>query len=972
MGEIAGMSRRQFGRRWTAGVSALLLLLSLLAVPAGAESEEAQTAPSAQAEPSGEGSASQEQDYEDYSAAYASQARPQTSLEFSAEDFTDPTVREEEGRSGVVLDGEVETVSLTFQVEQAGMYNLSLDYYALPGKSKEIVFGLMVDGEYPFSEAENISLSRTYQDAGEIEQDIRGNETRPSQEEVFCWSTRRLINTDGYYDDPYEIYFSEGEHTLTFSYYQETMLIGSVTLAPVETLASYEAYSADAQEAPAYLEIYEAEASYQKSSSMLYPTYDRSSVATSPSHYSKIRYNTIGQSNWGQQGQWISWEIEVPEDGWYSISFKARQNYQQGINSYRTLYIDGEIPFEEVKNIAFPYRLNWYMQTLGDGETPYLFYLTEGRHELKMEVAAGPLGEVLKQLNDTVLFLNDIYRSSVMITGTTPDKYRTFYLMDEIPTLEQDITDAKAALDSLYEQIVEIVGTGGSEASVITEVSAMLQEFLDKPLNIPNRISRFKTNLESLGSLILTFSSQPLELDYIVVSAQEALPDVGAGFWAELQYVAQGFIASFVEDYNSIGGAASGEGVEITSSIEVWVSNGRDQAQILKNLIDSSFTPETGINVEMSIVSTASGTTASTLVQATLAGQGPDVALFTPRDMPVNLAMRGALAELSSLEGFDEIYDNFYESAWIPYIYEGGIYAVPETQNFDMLFYRTDIFEELGLEPPDTWEDFYAAVEILQKNNLGVGVLETNTANAGVSSGISFFDKILLQNGGSYYNDDLTQTAFNTQVAYDAFETWTDLYSEYGLDRTFDFYNRFRSGDMPMGIMTYTTYNQLDAAAPEIRGLWAMAPVPGTVQEDGSILRTETASGTGAVMLNDCEDKQAAWKFMQWWASGDAQTDYGTELEASLGTLARYDAANKEAFSNLGWNDVEREALLAQWEQVTDIMQIPGNYFISRCLTNAFRAVVDEEYSPVRALNTYNREMNAEITRKREEFHLDD
>ena len=412
--------------------------------------------------------------------------------------------------------------------------------------------------------------------------------------------------------------------------------------------------------------------------------------------------------------------------------------------------------------------------------------------------------------------------------------------------------------------------------------------------------------------------------------------------------------------------------MEITSSIEVWVSNGRDQAQILKNLIDSSFTPETGINVEMSIVSTASGTTASTLVQATLAGQGPDVALFTPRDMPVNLAMRGALAELSSLEGFDEIYDNFYESAWIPYIYEGGIYAVPETQNFDMLFYRTDIFEELGLEPPDTWEDFYAAVEILQKNNLGVGVLETNTANAGVSSGISFFDKILLQNGGSYYNDDLTQTAFNTQVAYDAFETWTDLYSEYGLDRTFDFYNRFRSGDMPMGIMTYTTYNQLDAAAPEIRGLWAMAPVPGTVQEDGSILRTETASGTGAVMLNDCEDKQAAWKFMQWWASGDAQTDYGTELEASLGTLARYDAANKEAFSNLGWNDVEREALLAQWEQVTDIMQIPGNYFISRCLTNAFRAVVDEEYSPVRALNTYNREMNAEITRKREEFHLDD
>ena len=39
-----------------------------------------------------------------------------------------------------------------------------------------------------------------------------------------------------------------------------------------------------------------------------------------------------------------------------------------------------------------------------------------------------------------------------------------------------------------------------------------------------------------------------------------------------------------------------------------------------------------------------------------------------------------------------------------PYIYEGGVYAVPETQNFDMLFYRTDVFAELGLTPPETWE----------------------------------------------------------------------------------------------------------------------------------------------------------------------------------------------------------------------------------------------------------------------------
>ena len=176
---------------------------------------------------------------------------------------------------------------------------------------------------------------------------------------------------------------------------------------------------------------------------------------------------------------------------------------------------------------------------------------------------------------------------------------------------------------------------------------------------------------------------------------------------------------------------------------------------------------------------------------------------------------------------------------------------------------------------------------------------------------------------------------------------------------------------MPMGIMTYTMYNQLYAAAPEIRGLWAMARIPGTRQEDGSILRTEVSNGTGAVMLAD-SDIQSTWEFLQWWASDDVQTAYGTEIEASLGVLARYDAANIAAFNNLGWSDAEKAVLTAQWEEVTDIMQIPGNYFISRCLTNAFRSVVDDDRNPVRALNIYNEDMNAEIARKRQEFHLDD
>lgn len=877
----------------------------------------------------------------------------------------------EQGRTGIELSSRQRRLTYTFNIDEPGLYNIEIDYYALPGRMKDIVFSLSVDGDVPFEEADSVTLNRIYADNGDIEQDTNGNDLRPSQVETPRWNRARLIGNDGYYSSPYLFAFkTAGRHTVTLAYFEESMLVGGLSLVPQRELALYSEYAEGAVAAGKYIKLFEAEDSFEKSSPMLYPTYDRSSAATSPSHYSKMRYNTIGQSNWAQQGQWISWKITVPEDGWYSLSLRARQNYQQGINSYRTLYIDGEIPFAEAENIKFPYALGWYMKTLADEEdAPYLFYLKKGEHELKLEVAAGPMGEVLKALGDSVLELNSLYRSIIMVTGVTPDQYRTYYLEESIPELFEKLEAVKSELEIIYEKITDITGTSGSQASTIKEMSVMLDEFIKKPLNIPERISAFKTNIESLGSLILTLSTQPLELDYIAVYSESELPPVKSGFWDGLVYTLKGFIASFTEDYNTVGASLDGSGTE--KNITVWISNGRDQAQILKNLIDNKFTPETKIGVTLSIVSTATGTASSTLVQATLAGKGPDAALFTPKDTPVNLAMRGALTDLKKLDGFDELYGEFYPSAWIPYEYEGGVYGVPETQNYEMLFYRTDIFSELGLSVPETWDDFYAVTELLQKNNLGVGVLETNALNAGISSGISFFEKLLLQNGGTYYTDDLSRTRFNEESAYSAFESWTELYTEYGLDRSFDFFNRFRTGEMPMGIMSYLTYNQLYAAAPEIRGLWEMTAVPGTLREDGTVDRTETAASTAAIILDDCKDKASAWEFVKWWAGSEAQSSYGTELEASLGVAARYDTANIKAFDSIGWTESEASVLKAQWAEVTDIKQIPGNYFISRCLTNAFRTVVDDDVNPVRALNTYNKDMNAEIARKRAEFGLE-
>ena len=164
------MRIRQFGYRFAAGLLALLLMASASAIPAFADSESPQEAPPAEAVSSDKETASGGiPGYNEYYSAHAGEARPENSLALSVGDFADPTVREEDGRDGVLLGAEAKSVSLAFRVEQAGVYRLALDYYSLPGKSKEIVFGLMVDGAYPFTEAEKITLSRIYRDEGEIE-----------------------------------------------------------------------------------------------------------------------------------------------------------------------------------------------------------------------------------------------------------------------------------------------------------------------------------------------------------------------------------------------------------------------------------------------------------------------------------------------------------------------------------------------------------------------------------------------------------------------------------------------------------------------------------------------------------------------------------------------------------------------------------------------------------------------------------
>ncbi len=860
-----------------------------------------------------------------------------------------------------VLITEGNTVTFNVSIKENGVYPFALDYYNLDSSDSDYIISVKADGKTPYDECKSMTLPRLWKDDVDkgFEKDELGNEIRPPQSNRQKWVTNYINDARGFYSLPYFIYLESGVHSISITSERNTFALAGVIFGYEDIEKSYEEYSANASEYKGEPIKLQAEKTFEKNSSILYPTYDRTNSATEPQSAKNVLLNTVGKDTWKKIGDTVAWKPDIKEAGWYSITFRARQKTNQGLFSYRTLKINGEVPFKEAETLAFKYDPDWYIETLG-GEEPYLFYLEPG-DVVSLTVTNGSVGEILRKVNFYTLKLNALYREIIAITSTSPDGYRDYMLNSQLPHLEGELEIIAKALKEISADFEKITGTKGSQASIIDYVVGVLSDFAYDCNEIPARFSAYQSVLENLGSLITTIGEQPLELDYIVVGSENTSDLKENDNWfKQFIFSAQSFLASFATDYNGVSAVEGGK-----KSLTVWAAVGRDQAKTINNLIRNDFSKNHDTQIKLSIVPGG-----DILIKASLAGKGPDVSLLA--GVPLELAARGALVPLTDY-GIDSIKDQFVDDVWTAMSYNGDIYALPDSMQFYTMFYREDILNEYGLKAPNTWEDFYKAVEELQKNNLKIGIPEINAANYGVSSGISIFTMFLLQNGGKFFSDDLDEALFNTEEAFTAFEQWVNLHKLYGNDREFSFYSRFRTGEMPLSIQLYSAYNQIAAAAPEIQGLWNMAPIPGTAKGTGTVDRSQYGTASGCYMLKSALNKgidKEAFEFMKWWVSAEVQTAYAKDLEATMGIAARYTPANVVAINNLGWSSSELAILNESLKFVYFEPQIPGNYLLQRSLTTAFRSAVNGKNRARRALTIANKEINDELERKREEFNL--
>ena len=866
---------------------------------------------------------------------------------------------------GVLLGDDNKWADFTVSVNANGLYNIGTNYYPYEGTGLTILRKVSVDGKVPFDEANNVPFYRNWKDEGKPVTNTAGDQVESRAIEVKNWSFTYFFDSQGKYSQPLEFYLTAGTHKIRLEYVDQPLLVSSLVISPLNNAGNYQSelkklQNSGVQDAPTgFSERFEAETSLIGRSDPSAGLASDGDPLASPASTGYIKLNTYGGYSWRSGGQVATFRVEAPQDGLYKINVREKQNWGNGIPSYRKIEINGKVPFDEFNAYPFEFSRDWQSDVLGNKDGSYLVHLNKGNNDISMTAVLGSNTFTIEKCTDSLTSLSATIREIVMITGQSPDPNYDYDLQHAIPTLIGDMKDVVTKLKAAKQNVDSVSQKNSITSNNIYSIIKQLDEMINDPDTISHRMDDLNNMVTSLGDWIVSLQDQPLQIDYIQIASPDVkIINYKSNIFENTAATFQNFFLSFFKDYNAVASLNDKTGHK--QVINVWIGRGTEWATILKNLADSEFTPATGISIKLNVLPSGQIATmgaVNPLMLAVSSGNAPDVAMSVPSNMPVEYAIRKAVVDLSKFNGFDAVTKQFLPQLKIPFEYNGGDYGIPETMYFRAMFYRKDIISELGIQLPQTWNDVYTKVlPKLYENGMQMNIP-------------GWFDMFLLSNGGSFYTADGKSSALDTPQAYQAFKQYCENYTVYGAPVSANFFNRFRTGEMPIGLEGTGFYLQLIAAAPELMGKWAMAPIPGVMESNGQIDRSTAGYvGESDVIMSTSKKQQQSWEFIKWWTSKDVQTEYGRLVEGSIGTAARWSTSNVEAFKQLPWNKDDLNQIEASWSTVKEVPNVLGGYYTGRDLANAWnRCVIDGE-SPRDSLEQCVKDTNTELKRRQTQY----
>jgi len=853
-----------------------------------------------------------------------------------------------------MVDGN--SVDVVVYVQETGEYHIEFDYLPLSAFLNP-EFSVQVNGEFQHVESRRVIAPINWEyPSGEFLRSRQGHEQLPQPFGLREWTNSRIYHANFLATQPLVFELQAGENVITFSHIAGEMMLSSDLRAVVPVAAiSYLEYRLQHESHKPNMQItVQAQEPTRFNSSFIRLVSSNTPDAT-PYSSRYMLLNSIGGEAWLESGQSITYRFFVPEAGLYNITLNAIQDFA-GESSFRTLLINGQLPFAEMEAFAIPSSRRFSNHTLSASDgVPFYFYFEQGYNEITLIATAAPIAQLvdtLAQVREDIRLMSLDIRS---LTGNRVDLNRDWRIEEFIPGVRNIFANWVSELEFVRDYLIELYGTDTSTNIVnLNHAIRRLQRLGDNPNQIPFRMSELAEGAASVAVILIgveaSLAEQPLLLNQIIIHGEDAsLPRQVSIFRRIQSFFAQFWASLFTRQ------EAEAE------ALEVWASYPQQYVELLQHLADTMFTPETGIPVTFSLMPTDRN-----LILANAGGRAPDVALGMSVHLPYQMAIRGAAVDLTQFDGFAEVAARFSPGAFLPLMFRDGVYGLPETNDFYVLFYRTDLLSEFGIPVPDTWDDVLAILPELNRRGANFFVPMSSPS---AHKPFMFTSMFFYQFGADFYSPDGHTTAINTPEGITAMTFMTDLFTLYSLPLQIGrFYNDFRYGTIPVGIHNRETYILLMNAAPEIAGAWNIALHPGRVDETGEVQRWAAGAAQMAMILEQSDRQDDAFKFLEWWTRTETQTTYANNLILMHGPEFLWTSANREAFANLPIPPHHIETILQQWDFLHDVPFTPASYIIEREVSNTWSRVVFDgqnlRIATDRAVNTINREMR----RRMEEF----
>ena len=883
--------------------------------------------------------------------------------DFADQDQVNNSVKPEGTTAPVAHLTAGDTITVLVEAEKAGLYRIQAEFAISGNSTMNCMMGLMQDGSYPYTDAENIVLPLLLTVGSyPCERNNQGDEIAPSVSNQQLWQTRSLRTMSQTTTDYLLFYLKEGVNELTLNINEGEIYLSRLLFDAPKEVPAYEEYKAmyPADNGGDAVIVLEAERMTYKNSTVPRQSGTRD-IEAYPFESSTHLMNTVGGDTWNTNAEALYYEFNVTEAGWYRFAMKTERSAKSTAASntyiYRSISIDGELPFQEAATLVSPSSRDWQVNWLASGEEEFRIYLTEGKHTLGIEVNSTmliPISQRIRELNDQV---NDLSLEIRKIIGNNTDVYRDWELENYIPNLGQTLYAIAEELDVQAEKMIAINLNQDKNTSVtnLRLCAQQLRTLAEDPDEIPNHMTMLTEGSGSvsqkLGELSESMLDQPLSIDQIyLVQEDGVLPAYTVSTWDKLAEETAYFLSSF-----------KGAPAEDEKVITVWVNRARNYVDLLQSMVDSDFTVKTGIRVQLSVMPSE-----QKLILSNTNGTQPDVAMGVSCALPYQLALRGALADLRQFEGFNEVAQLFAPGSHVMHVYGDGIYALTDTQDYYVMYYRKDLLEKMNIPVPETWEEVLEILPELRRHGMNF-----YTPLSGNSSFKSFYTTMpfIYQKGASLYSEDGHTVALNTAEGLEAMRFMTDLYTIYGLpDQVGDFYQQFRSGTMPIGVSNFSMFLKLDSAAAELAGKWGVALIPGFETESGEITHWSTGGGQTSMIFEKSEHQDEAWQFLQWWYSTEVQVEYGQQIQMLYGDEYLWNTANLEAFNQMPIDEESKAVILEQMSWLYETPQSPASYMVEREISNVWNKIVMDGENARSALDDAVIIMDQELTRKLEEF----